>query len=134
MINKCQCLHYKGQYYDIGTKVKLKDKWNKIVIATYKGRGEFDGISKYAFYSLMPPEHYIVEIIEPVYYQEKENNDGKKSSIFTRTGSGSWQSSDEVFYGLTWYIAVMLVGIIFKDRWLIWIIATWIFFGWKKKK
>ena len=46
MINKCQCLHYKGQYYDIGTKVKLKDKWNKIRVTTYKGRGEFDGISK----------------------------------------------------------------------------------------
>ena len=35
--------------------------------------------------------------------------------------------------GLIIYIAVMLIGVIFVDRWLIWIAATLIYFGSKLK-
>lgn len=125
-------LYYKGQYYDVGTKVKIKDKHNHIITTTYMGGGSY---RPYVFfYSLGKPETYIVEIVEPVYYVPQQEEAPKKASIFTRTGSGSWNSHDDVFHGLLLYIAVMLGGIIFKDRWLIWITATLIFFGWKKKK
>ena len=36
--------------------------------------------------------------------------------------------------GLIIYIAVMVIGVIFVDRWLIWIAATLIYFGSKLKK
>ena len=130
---KGACFCYKGQYYDIGTKVKLKTKWNENIITTYIGYGEFEGVHKHTYYSLMAPEHYIVEIIEPVYYQEPEPDTSQRASIFTRTGSGSWQSSDAVMIGLIWYIVIMIIGSIFNARWLIWILATIIFFAWKKK-
>lgn len=125
---------YKGKYYDRGTVVRLKTKYNGIITTTYEGSGEFEGVSKYAFYSSLSPEDYIVEIIKPIYYKEPEINNSKKSSIFTRTGSGSWQSSDTITLGLIWYIIIMIVGALFVDRWLIWIAATVIFFSWKAKK
>lgn len=125
-------LCYKGQYYDAGTKVKIKNKWGEIETATFLGGGRYEPYVHY--FSLNTPESYIVEVIEPVYYQESKPVSAKKSNIFTRTGSGSWNSHDDVFHGLLLYIAVMLGGIIFKDRWLIWIIATVIFFSWKAKK
>ena len=28
-----------------------------------------------------------------------------------------------------WYIVIMVGGIIFKDRWLIWIMASWVYFS-----
>lgn len=34
--------------------------------------------------------------------------------------------------GLIIYIAVMLIGTIFVDRWLIWVVATLIYFGRKR--
>ena len=125
-------LYYKGQYYDAGTKVKIRNKSGEIETATYLGGGSYEPYVSY--FSLNKPETYIVEIIEPVYYYPQQQDDAKKSSVFTRTGSGSWNSHDNVFYGLLLYIAVMIVGAIFKDRWLIWIMATVIFFGWKAKK
>jgi hypothetical protein len=131
-------LYYKGVYYDVGTKVKLQTKWDGIIVATYAGYGEFKEISKYHFNWGLPPERYIVKIIEPVYYEppkpEESSEKEKKVNIFLRSGSGSWQSSDTILYGLFWYIAIMLIGAIFKDRWLIWIITTIVFFSWKAKK
>jgi hypothetical protein len=35
--------------------------------------------------------------------------------------------SDKSFYKLLWYIIIMVVGVIFYDRWLIWIGATIVF-------
>ena len=75
-------------------------------------------------------EEYI-EIIEPVYYQEPEPP--KPQNIFLRTKSGSWEAHNKVCLGLVWYIAIMLVGFIFKDKLMIWTSATLIFFLWKSK-
>lgn len=36
--------------------------------------------------------------------------------------------SEKSFYKLLWYIIIMIVGVIFYDRWLIWIGATIVFF------
>lgn len=133
-MSRNRCFLYKEQYYDVGTKVKIKTRWHGEVVATFLGYDEFDNVLKYEIPVGAQIENYIVEIIEPVYYQGSKPNAYKKSSIFTRTGSGSASSSDDVFHGLLLYIAVMLGGIIFNDRWLIWIAATVIFFGWKAKK
>jgi len=122
-------LYYKGVYYDVGTVVKLRTKWNKEVITTFLGGHKYEGVSPYDCYFLDPPETYIIEIIKPVYYVPS-----KGGSSMTRSGSGSSTSSDEIAIGLIWYIAVMLVAIIFKDRLLIWIVATIIFFAGKYTK
>lgn len=124
-------LYYKGQYYDVGTRVKLKTRWSGVVETTFLGYKTYDCCLER---DGATPEDYIVEIVKPVYYVSPQQQDSKKSNVFTRTGSGSWNSDDDVFHGLLLYIAIMLGGIIFNDRWLIWIIATVIFFGWKAKK
>jgi hypothetical protein len=129
-----ECLYYKGVYYDVGTVVKLRTKWDEEIITTFLGGRKYEGVCKYDFYFLDSPETYIIEIIKPVYYTPPQRNASKTSSIWTRSGSGSSTSSDEIAIGLIWYIAVMLVAIIFKDRLLIWIAATIIFFAWKHTK
>lgn len=124
-------LYYKGKYYDVGTKVRLRTRWSGIVKATFLGYDKYDC---YLQRGGATPEEYIVEIIEPVYYIPPPKQKEKKSSIFTRTGSGSWDSDEDIFHGLLLYIAVMLVALIFKDWLKIWVISTIIFFGWKAKK
>lgn len=114
-------LRYKGQYYDAGTKVKIKNQFGEIETTTFMGGGTYEPCVWYS--SLTPPEYYIVEIIEPVYYQPPKPHVQK-----------GLPAGDGPFYALLWYIAIMVVGIIFKDRWLVWIIATLCFFGYIKKK
>ena len=136
-MSKDRCFNYNGQYYDVGTKVKMKIK-GEIIETTYLGSGgkyaryQFEGI-EHTFNACPNLHHIIIEIVEPVYYQEPPVDESKKENIFFRTGSGSAAHSDDVFHGFLLYLAVMLGGIIFKDRWLIWIMATIVYFGWKKK-
>jgi hypothetical protein len=118
-----RCFIYKGQYYDVGTKVKIKTRWNGEIITTFLGYNRFKDVLKYEIPVCAQIEHYIVEIIEPVYYKEPEPT----KHFFLPAGDGP-------FYALLWYIVVMVVGTIFKDRLLIWIVATWIFFSYIKKK
>ena len=133
MSNMSWYLYYKGVYYDVGTKVRIKTRWGEIVTATFVGGGNYKPYVMY--FNLSKPESYIVEILEPVYYKETEENvEAKKENIFTSTGSGSWSSHDDVFHGFLLYIAVMAVTIIFKERIGLWILETLIFFGWKAKK
>ena len=132
---------YKGVKYGIGTKVLVKDLCygsSEAVFTGWKSFKSFESdrptISRITIDDI---NTHIIKIIEPVYWQPPEDiptNRGKKSNIFTRTGSGSWQSADEVTYGLIWYIVIMLIGAIFNDRWIIWTAATIIFFSWKHKK
>lgn len=126
-MSKNRCLFYKGQYYDVGTKVKIKTQWHGEMITTFLGYGRFENVSKYEIPICAQIERYIVEIIEPVYYKEPEPTPQKRKFFSLPAGDGP-------FYALLWYIAVMVVGTIFNDRWLIWIVATLIFFGYIKKK
>lgn len=127
------CLYYKGVEYGPGTKVKMK-YFNRIVEETYIGGGHFTGLRSNFNYTGIPAENYIVEIVEPVYYQPPQPDPKAKSSIWTRPGSGSPTASEDIFHGLLLYIVVMVLGTIFNDRWLIWISATIIYFNWKEKK
>ena len=120
---------YKGVKYAKGTTLWMKNKWNKTVQTTYLGGYDFLGMK----YSRAGGDD-IVGIIDPVYYVEPEPTQPKKSNIFFRTGSGSCGSSDDVFHGFLLYLAVMIGGVIFKDRWLIWIAATVIYFNWLDKQ
>lgn len=126
---------YKGVEYGIGTKVLVKNIFG-LQEATFVGWGKNEGFvgEKYHNSSRTDDCSFIIKILEPIYYIEKEESKGKPCSIWTRTGSGSWNSHDDVFIGLVIYILVMIVGAIFNVRWLIWIAATAIFFGWKAKK
>lgn len=130
---------YKGVKYGIGTKVMVKDLCWGETEATFYGwwsNKGFDGPHILGNgLNVNTIDEKIIKIIEPVYWSPPElKNDNQKSNIFIRTGSGSWQSHDEVCYGLIWYIVIMLIGSIFNDRWIIWIAATIIFFSWKHKK
>lgn len=139
MINK-EYFEYKGVKYGIGTRVLAKDLCygsSEAVFVGWKNFGSFKSdkptMSRITVNDI---DTNIIKIIDPVYWAppEEENAQEKKGNIFTRTGSGSWQSADEIAYGLIWYIVIMVVGTIFNDRWLIWIAATITFFTWKSKK
>lgn len=129
---------YKGVKYGIGTKVLVTDLCYGQTIAMFYGWKSYGSFKDSRFdcgISVNDINTRIIKVTEPVYWSPPEpKQDSKKSSIFTRTGSGSWQSDDDVTYGLIWYIVIMLVGTIFNDRWVIWICATLIFFSWKHKK
>lgn len=126
---------YNGVAYGIGTKVLVKNVFG-LQEATFLGWGRYEGFVGENYHNSFRTDDcsFIIKILEPVYYVEKEEPKGKPCSIWTRTGSGSWNSHDEVCAGLVIYILVMLVGTIFNARILIWIIATITFFGWKAKK
>ena len=122
---------YRGIKYGPGTIALIKDRWSGVQQATYLRGDDWDGISKYARIGCIPDE-YIIQIIKPIYYQELSVEEYKKANIFVRTGSGSAAHNDDIFHGLLLYIIVMIGAIIFNDRWLIWISATVIYFGWLK--
>ena len=123
-------LRYKGQCYDVGTKLKFRlvsggdivegtIEWishNHIYIRLADGGGR--QLSK-----LFGLDNTITEIIEPVYYVEPPRQ---------KTRGGPLPPEDDIFYGWIVYIAVMLIGTIFKERFAIWVFASLIFFLWKK--
>lgn len=130
---------YKGVKYGIGTKVlahRYRDEV-EMVFCGWQSYGSFccgkDGLLCGGI-SVNDVATKIIKIIEPVYWTPPEQKrHPKKGNIFTRTGSGSYQHSDEVTAGLIWYIIVMVVACLFKNYWTIWIVATIIFFSWKNK-
>ena len=122
-------VRYKGKCYDVGTRLKYKtDKWcdgfegtiewishNVFYVRLIDGSGR--QLSK--MYSL---DNIIVEIIEPVYYEEPPKKNVRR---------GVYPSENDIFVGWVWYILIMVVGTIFNARLLIWIVATAVFFSWK---
>lgn len=124
-------LRYNGQCYDVGTRLKFqtsaapyasvlegKIEWishNHIYIRLTDGSGR--KLSK-----MHHLDSLIVEIIDPVYYQEPSRKPIR---------GGPRPPEDDVFVGWVWYIVIMLVGVIFKDRLTIWVFSTAVFFLWK---
>ncbi len=125
-------LYYKGVYYDVGTKVRIKDIYGKIEETTFVGNGNYEPYVCCRRYG--GPDNYILEIVEPVYYKETEVSETSKENIFMSTGSGSWSTHDDVFHGFLLYIVIMAITVIFKERIGLWILETLIFFSWKAKK
>lgn len=125
-------MKYQGQYYDKGTKVKIKGP-NGPVIATFvgwkpNGRNcfETDGsyfANLYNTYDFSAANKFIEEIIDPVY----PNLQPITVQINNRDKPPSW--TVEIVW--IWYIVIMFILMFFKARWLGWIAVTAIFFGWK---
>ena len=124
---KRKYLYYKGRYYDVGTVLKIKTRWNGIQEVTFYrwGTCPFSEDGVYDQYYYFDVEKYIVEIVKPV-YPKPENSEGRFGS--NRDCPPSWR----VETAWIWYILIMVVGAIFKDRLLIWTFATGYFILWKK--
>ena len=127
-------IRYQGKCYDVGTVLSFRTSsasWASILT------GRIEWISHNGFYVRLTDgkgwrlskmwglENTIVEIIVPVYYEEP--------SVEYRRGirGGPCPPEDDIFVGWVWYIVIMVVGIIFKDRLMIWVFATAAFFLWK---
>jgi hypothetical protein len=135
-------MKYKGEYYDVGTICKIKGRDGKPKLVKFKGwhfnddRSNFELIDKndgsytlYDNYNRLGVNEYCLEIVMPVYPPklEKIETSGGKVGLPDRDKPPSW----DIEVAWIWYIVVMVVAIIFKDRWLIWGFATAIFFLWK---
>ena len=130
----------------MGTKVKFirKYQWNSvtegtiiwiepnsITIKTY------NDINYNIFVSDV--DRMIKEIIEPIYYTGSVQPPIQSSASGTdvlykgveANKNRNYPSEGDVEVGWIWYIIIMLVGAIFKDRWIIWVVATFYFFSWK---
>lgn len=121
-------LIYNGIEYDIGTKVKIKTSRYGEQIMTLEQGGitglEFVGDNNYSIPIRSNTINLIIEIIEPIY-----------SKKFIETAENHRRPAPwDIEIGWIWYIIIMIVGAIFKDRLIIWAIATAVFFLWKNGK
>lgn len=136
---------YRGVAYGVGTKVKLKEHVHYRTHNTDVAKND-----NYVFYlgcqngnnifRWCGPEERreifrdsiwirncnedIAEIVEPVYaelipWQKKAIQNMSNKNIHA-----------DVFGGVLMYIVVMVLALIFKDRWAIWTISTGIFVWW----
>jgi hypothetical protein len=130
-------MKYQGVYYDKGTIVRLRGP-NGPVDATFMGwqqgdRGNFEPIDgrsyrMYNSYGLQGANKYVLEILHPVYpnlrsIEERCSGFGMPE----RDKPPSW----DVEVAWIWYIVIMAVAIIFKDRLMIWTFVSAVFFLWK---
>lgn len=120
---------YKGEIYYSGTKVKIKAMWGEPCIMVFRDRytndfGEeilnFVGNYNYSVHQ-KSVEKYVLEIVELPTIEEIEKNRNQ------RIKPPDW----DVEVGWVWYIIIMVVGTLFKQRLLVYIFATAIFFLWK---
>lgn len=127
-------IRYKGERYDVGTRLRFKTgtaSWAGIL------EGTIEIISHNVFYirltdggmwklsKVLPLENRIVEIVYPVYYQDPP------VEYVRGIQGGPCPPEDQIFVGWIWYIAIMVIGALFKEALLIWVIASAVFFLWK---
>lgn len=123
-------LKYHNAYYDIGTKVKLRTPSGvkDAIFTGWRRDGKSFKTIEYVNlwdtkYTYSQANNFIVDIIEPVYPNLKKTSEPANQ----RECPPSW----DVEIGWIWYIIIMVVGSIFRDRWMLWIFATAYFFLWK---
>ena len=131
-------IRYKGIFYDVGTKLKFKaisynyyfgikegviEKFINTTVFIRANDGELYEYSTTT--NVVNFDKLIIEIIEPVYWVPE-----KLIPIDNQNHPAPW----DVEIGWIWYIIIMVVGAIFQDRLLIWIVASAIFFLWKSGK
>lgn len=126
---------YKGIRYGVGTQAIINIPFYGTHLATYCREGysewwEYTGMVV-PFNPLWqyPSHSYIVEIVKPVFYDKQTN--GPLSSHSNQTNNRMPPPEWDVAIGWVWYILVIAVGSIFKDRIGIWAMATAYFFLWK---
>lgn len=128
MVNR-NCLEYRGQKYDVGTVLLINTQsfgTQRVTITYCKSMGVHyrteDGIPG-QFYKYDNLDKIILDIIEPIYYQE---------IVYQRLSNNANSPPKwEVDIGWIWYLLIMIGGAIFQAKVLIWIVATIIFFKWK---
>lgn len=130
-------LKYKGKCYDIGTRLRFYHDglwpWSEtlegVIEEFINGKIIIKATNGFE-YSLSPMimdlDKFIVEIINPVYYNQPE----QIQLVNNRNVPPAW----DVEIGWIWYIIIMIVGTIFNDRLIIWIVASAVFFLWKAGK
>jgi hypothetical protein len=125
-------MKYQGQYYDKGTKVKIKGPRGPVTATfvgwKYQGRGCFKADSGkyfdlYDTYDFTAANKFIEEIIEPVYPNIQP--------VTIQTNNREKPPSWDVEVAWIWYIVIMFILTFFQARLLGWIATTIIFFGWK---
>ena len=139
---------YEKYIYTVGTKVILKErKFNKsnYYVAVFDGssfivrgyphinyRGN-DGKSaaispNFLKRHVAKKEFSICRIIEPHYYKPV----AKQTTAWERFKlSGEHNKPIDTAFGTILYIVIMIVGTLFKARWLVYIVATLIFVLWR---
>lgn len=134
-------MKFKGEYYDVGTIAKIKGR-NGPVLARfvgwrYENKGCFEAIDGDSFFDLYDTYNcagvmdYCLEIVVPVKPNLEQAETQASAGGFglpEREKSPSWN----IDIGWIWYILILAVGAIFKERVLIWVFATIVFFLWKK--
>lgn len=141
---------YQGKVYGIGTKVLAKAMWGEpqeVVFVGWRDGYGFHG-GEYISQRYVDPEKIIIKILEPVEIQDNNKlkvynevcaedlsvHNAYKFILAVGSHRTHPQNTEEVFYGWIFYIFIMLVGIIFIDKWLIWIGVTVLFFLWRSQK
>ena len=130
-------IRYKGKCYDVGTRFKFRAiSYNyyrgikegvieKFINTSVFIRADDGKLYEYStIKNLVDFDKLIIEIIKPVYYTAKNlapDNNNRPAP---------W----DVEIGWIWYIIIMIIGTIFKDCLLIWVVATAVFFLWKSGK
>ena len=89
---------------------------------------EYDFFGNKANYPVTNPDEEIAEIIEPVEYNEISWQRQAAADMV------SGRVYADVSGGVFLYIVIMVIGAIFKDRWILWIVGTIIFIGWLLKQ
>lgn len=132
-------MKFNGEYYDVGTIAKIKGRYGPVLARfcgwKYGDRGCFELIKKDAYglydtYNRAGVMDYCLEIVVPVRpnLQSTEISiSGNGFGMPNRNKPPSW----DVEVAWIWYIVIMFILLFFKARWIGWIAATLIFFGWK---
>ena len=132
-------LKYQGEYYDKGTIVKLVGRegpilarwtgWNFKDKYCFELLNHLDRANLYNHYDRCNTNKYIVEIVAPVIpnLQLTEEVNCKGFGLPDRDKPPSW----DVEVAWIWYIVIMAVAVIFKDRMMIWAFVSAVFFLWK---
>lgn len=128
-------MKYQGRYYDVGTICKIKGR-NGPKLVRFMGwhfnnnRWNFELVDKndyglYDSYDRAGVGVYCLEIVEPVY---PNLTTSASATTYNRDKPPSW----DVEVAWIWYIVIMLVTVIFKERIGLWILESIIFFSWKE--
>jgi hypothetical protein len=135
---------YKGRHYGYGTIVKLKPEMYKGIIGIEKRNGIMkftegltngnmfftgahnpEGWSKVGRSGIWNPNDIIEYIVKPVYVELQP--------VWKKAVDNYSKAKPEhrhlAFTGTIWYIIVMIVGTLFYERWLIYIVATIIYWN-----
>lgn len=115
---------YNGKQYGVGTEFLFTG------LCYLRGSTVFLKNEKCVFKYIRPGASAVFDVNgEEAWCSERvfENSICFEDEMETSAPQEELYLSDKSFYKLLWYIIIMVVGVIFYDRWLIWIGATIVF-------